>query len=62
MRIALPATLIKTVFEKHFIALEAKKAVEQLVKGGANSLSEAIDVLVEGSRQIKNLPLAEQSA
>jgi len=28
MRVALQATLIKTVFEKHFIALEARKAME----------------------------------
>jgi hypothetical protein len=62
MRTALQPTLVKTVFEKHFIALEAKKATEQLVRGGANSLPEAVDALVEGAKQIKNLALAEQCA
>lgn len=30
-------------------------------KGGANALAEAVDALVEGSKQIKNLALAENS-
>jgi len=31
----MPATLIKTVYEKQFIAMEAKKACEFCAKGGA---------------------------
>lgn len=58
----LPHALIKTVFEKHFIAIEAKKACEQCAKGGANALSESVDAMLEGSRQIKNLALAEQAS
>jgi hypothetical protein len=50
---------VKTVFEKNFIAIEAKKACEQCGKGGGNALPEAIDALVEGCKQIKNLSLAE---
>lgn len=61
MSVVLHAALIKTVFEKNFIAIEAKKACEQLGKGGANALPEAIDQLVDGSKQIKNLGLAEHS-
>jgi hypothetical protein len=61
MKAPLHATIIKTVFEKNFIAIEAKKACEQLGKGGANALPEAIDQLVDGSKQIKNLALAENS-
>jgi len=57
----LPTTLLKTVFEKNFIAIEAKKACEQCSRGGSNSLPEAVDAFVEGSKQIKNLQLAEQA-
>ena len=31
------------------------------MRGGANCLPETVDVLVEGSKAIKNLALAEQS-
>lgn len=62
MKLVLPAALLKTVFEKHFIASEARKALEQCAKGGANALPEAIDVLVEGCRHSKNLNLAEQAS
>ena len=50
-----PTVILKTVFEKHFIAIEARKACEQLAKGGAHALPEAIDALVEGARQVKYL-------
>ena len=58
----MPATLIKTVYEKQFIAMEAKKACEFCAKGGAQALPESIDALTEGFKEVKNLPLAEQSA
>lgn len=59
LRTSLPTVLLKTVFEKQFIAIEAKKACEACVSNKANALPEAVDVFVEGSKQIKNLPLAE---
>jgi Zn finger protein HypA/HybF involved in hydrogenase expression len=62
VKLVLPTTLLKTVFEKNFIAIEAKKAMEQCAQGGANALPEAIDVLVEGCRHSKNLALAEQAS
>lgn len=34
-RLVIPVTLIKTVYEKQFIAIEAKKACEFCAKGGA---------------------------
>ena len=60
--IVLPVTLLKTVYEKQFIATEAKKALEFCAKGGAQALPETIDALVNGFKELKNLPLAEQSA
>ena len=50
LRIALPTVLLKTVFEKQFIAIEAKKACEACVSNKANALPEAVDVFVEGSK------------
>jgi hypothetical protein len=58
----LPNTLHKTVYEKQFIAKEARSACENLAKGGSNSHPEAIDVLVEGFKEFKHLPLTEQAA
>jgi hypothetical protein len=52
---------MKTVFEKNFIALEAKKACETLAKGGA-TLPESVDALVEGCKHVKNLSLAENAS
>lgn len=60
MRQVLPTVILKTVFEKHFIAAEAKKACEQCVLGGA--LPETVEAFVEQSKQVKNLALAEQAA
>ena len=58
----LPHTLHKTVYEKQFIAKEAREACEYLAKGGANSHSVSIDCLLAGFKESKNLPLTEQAA
>ena len=50
IRTVLPTALIKTVFEKNFIALEAKKACEQCGKNKGNILPESVDAFVEGSK------------
>lgn len=62
VRQVLPTVILKTVFEKHFIAIEAKKACEQCVLGGAQALPETVEAFVEGCKQVKNLALAEQAA
>lgn len=62
IKIVLPNTLHKTVYEKQFIAKEARNACENLAKGGSNSHPEAIDCLVEGFKEFKHLPLTEQAA
>ena len=62
IKIVLPNTLHKTVYEKQFIAKEARTACENLAKGGSNAHPEAIDCLVEGFKEFKHLPLTEQAA
>jgi hypothetical protein len=62
IKIVLPHTLHKTVYEKQFIAKEARNACDNLAKGGSNSHPEAIDCLVEGFKEFKHLPLTEQAA
>ena len=62
IKIVLPNTLHKTVYEKQFIAKEARTACENLAKGGSNAHTEAIDCLVEGFKEFKHLPLTEQAA
>ena len=62
INIVLPITLHKTVYEKQFIAKEAREACDYLAKGGANSHPVAIDCLVSGFKESKNLPLTEQAA
>lgn len=59
IKIVLPKTLHKTVYEKQFIAKEARSACENLAKGGSNAHPEAIDCLVEGFKDFKYLPLTE---
>jgi len=58
----LPNTLHKTVYEKQFIAKEAREACEHMAKGGGNSHPVAIDCLVAGFKESKYLPLTEQAA
>lgn len=62
VRQVLPTVILKTVFEKNFIATEAKKACEQCVVGGAQALPDTVEAFVEGCKQVKNLALAEQAA
>jgi hypothetical protein len=62
IKIVLPHTLHKTVYEKQFIAKEARNACDNLAKGGSNSHPEAIECLVEGFKEFKHLPLTEQAA
>jgi len=63
IKLVLPIAFHKTVYEKQFIAKEARLALEQVTaKGHGLALPEAIDVLVEGLKESKNLPLTEQAA
>jgi hypothetical protein len=51
-----PAALLKTIYEKNFIVVEAKAAVQNAVSHMI--YTELVFVLVEGCRS-KNLTLAE---
>ena len=58
VKLVLPSVLLKTVFEKNFIVIEAKKAMASSVK---NCLfPQTIDALVEGCNS-KNGSMAELS-
>lgn len=56
LRVVLPIVLIKTTYEKQFIVIEAKKAMQHCVQNAV--YSETVDVLAEGC-QTKNGSLAE---
>ena len=58
IRCVLPVVLLKTVYEKNFIAMEAKKAMQLMIR--KCYYPETVDVLVEGC-QVKNGTLAELS-
>ena len=59
VKLVLPPTLLKTIYEKNFIVAEAKKSMSLAVKN-TYILPDLIDALLDGL-MAKNLTLAEYS-